>query len=67
MKRSTDRILTTHMLADLLVAQAEGKPVDAGGSRRRALSPNSAASTNVLSLPARRPACSTAMRRSCCQ
>jgi 5-methyltetrahydropteroyltriglutamate--homocysteine methyltransferase len=37
MKRSTDRILTTHMgslprpdvLADLLVAQAEGKPVDA--------------------------------------
>src|SRR6476660_9232201 len=36
MKRSTDRILTTHMgslprpdvLADLLVAQAEGKPVD---------------------------------------
>ena len=37
MKRSTDRILTTHMgslprpdmLADLLVAEAEGKPVDA--------------------------------------
>src|SRR5882762_2993179 len=37
MKRSTDRILTTHMgslprpdmLADLLVAQAEGKEVDA--------------------------------------
>ena len=37
MKRSTDRILTTHMgslprpdmLADLLVAQAEGRPVDA--------------------------------------
>ena len=37
MKRSTDRILTTHMgslprpdlLADLLVAQAEGKPADA--------------------------------------
>jgi 5-methyltetrahydropteroyltriglutamate--homocysteine methyltransferase len=37
MKRSTERILTTHMgslprpemLADLLVAQAEGKPVDA--------------------------------------
>jgi 5-methyltetrahydropteroyltriglutamate--homocysteine methyltransferase len=37
MKRSTDRILTTHMgslprpdmLADLLVAQAEGKPFDA--------------------------------------
>ena len=37
MKRSADRILTTHMgslprldvLADLLVAQAEGKPVDA--------------------------------------
>ena len=37
MKRSTDRILTTHMgslprpdlLADLLVAQAEGKQVDA--------------------------------------
>ena len=36
MKRSTDRILTTHMgslprpglLADLLVAEAEGKPVD---------------------------------------
>ena len=35
MKRSTDRILTTHMgslprpemLADLLVAEAEGKPV----------------------------------------
>ena len=37
MQRSTDCILTTHMgslprpdmLADLLVAQAEGKPVDA--------------------------------------
>ena len=37
MKRSTDRILTTHMgslprpdmLADLLVARAEGKSVDA--------------------------------------
>ena len=37
MKRSTDRILNTHMgslprpdlLADLLVAQAEGRPVDA--------------------------------------
>jgi len=37
MKRSTDRILTTHtgslprpdLLADLLVAEAEGKPVDA--------------------------------------
>ena len=37
MKRSTDRIITTHMgslprpdvLADLLVAQAEGKQVDA--------------------------------------
>ena len=36
MKRSTDRILTTHMgslprpdlLADLLVAEAEGRPVD---------------------------------------
>ena len=42
MKRSTDRILTTHIgslprphvLADLLVAEAEGKPVDAALSRR---------------------------------
>src|SRR5260370_28019 len=43
MKRSTDRILTTHMgslprpdvLADLLVAQAEGRPVDTARLRAR--------------------------------